>query len=461
MYGYSEGYIGQGASYGFMSTYLVVFLSECVGLSSAKASTISALALTVEVIVGMLVGNASDNCTSKMGRRRPFILAGAISMLPIFLLLFHTVSFEGPMRFVYYLFFAILFRVFFSCFEITNQALGAEIAFGYDERTKLRTISRVFSIIGSAFAYLTPLYTIELFKGDIKPAWQITGLVIGIVTSASWFLSFRLNKGKGIVLTEKKDKKSINVLEIVKNYRELLKLKPAKHMVIYKAGFTCAYALVNVATIYYMKYSVGLGENFISYIYYITLTIFVLMIPFVSKMAIKFGKTMQQAIVFGLCALSGIIVYFFCPSTFFGAALFFGMFSVAQTSFWQLSSAIFYDIIEVDEWENKKRREGDMSSMISVLGTLISAIMIQAFGLLFDACGYDQTLAIQPEGVTDFLNLIFILVPSICLIACVVALKMCPINKKTFESLQNALDLRKKNEDYSAYMDDVNKILGK
>ena len=306
MYGYSEGYIGQGASYGFMSTYLVVFLSECVGLSSSKASTISALALTVEVIVGMLVGNASDNCTSKMGRRRPFILAGAISMLPIFFFLFHTVSFDGPIRFVYYLFFAILFRVFFSCFEITNQALGAEIAFGYDERTKIRTISRVFSIFGSAFAYLTPLYTIELFKDDVRPAWQITGIVIGLVTSASWFLSFKLNKGKGIVLTEKKEKKGINILEILKNYGELLKLKPARHMVIYKAGFTCSYALINVATIYYMKYSVGLGENFISYIYYITLAIFVLMIPFVSKMALKFGKTMQQAIVFGACGICGL-----------------------------------------------------------------------------------------------------------------------------------------------------------
>ena len=58
--GYGLGALGQGAAYYFMSSYFVVFLTNCVGLGAAAAGTISSIALLVEVIAGMTVGNLSD-----------------------------------------------------------------------------------------------------------------------------------------------------------------------------------------------------------------------------------------------------------------------------------------------------------------------------------------------------------------------------------------------------------------
>ena len=48
--GYGLGALGQGAAYYFMSSYFVVFLTNCVGLGAAAAGTISSIALLVEVI---------------------------------------------------------------------------------------------------------------------------------------------------------------------------------------------------------------------------------------------------------------------------------------------------------------------------------------------------------------------------------------------------------------------------
>ena len=61
MYSYGLGFLGQGTAYNFMSAYFVVFLTNCVGLNSSLAGTISSLALLVEVIGGMIFGNLSDN----------------------------------------------------------------------------------------------------------------------------------------------------------------------------------------------------------------------------------------------------------------------------------------------------------------------------------------------------------------------------------------------------------------
>ncbi|MBO5994236.1 MAG: MFS transporter, partial [Firmicutes bacterium] len=165
---YGIGFLGQGASYGFMSTYFVLFLTNNIMMSSSVAAAISSAALLLEVFMGMLVGNLSDSCTSKMGRRRPFMMVAGIAILPIMIALFRKVSFGGAGMIVYYLIFAMLFRVIFSTWEIPNQAFGAELASGYDERTKLRTYTRFFSVVGNGLGYLLPLAVLAIFGDNVS-----------------------------------------------------------------------------------------------------------------------------------------------------------------------------------------------------------------------------------------------------------------------------------------------------
>lgn len=111
--GYGLGSLGLGSTYYFMSAYFVVFLTNCVGLNPATATSISALALMVEVVYGMAVGSFSDVCTSKMGRRKPFLCVSAAAMLPIIILVTRTIDAPVFVKICYYLIFAVLFRVFF------------------------------------------------------------------------------------------------------------------------------------------------------------------------------------------------------------------------------------------------------------------------------------------------------------------------------------------------------------
>lgn len=462
MHSYGIGYIGQGASYGFMSTYFVLFLTNNIMLSSAAAAAISSAALLLEVFMGMLVGNMSDSCTSKMGRRRPFMMAAGIAILPIMTALFRKVSFGGTGMIAYYLIFAMLFRVFFSTFEIPNQAFGAELASGYDERTKLRTSTRFFSIVGNGLGYILPLAVLALFGDNESGGWWVTGILIGLITMASWLFSVAANRGKGVILDPEDAVKHTNRAgEIVKNYGELIKLKTGKLVVLYKAAFSCAYSLFNVSTIYYLKYSAGFDNRFMSYMYIVTVMVFLAVTPLINSMALKLGKVTQQMICLGICGVIGIVIFFICPGTVVGTLIYMALFAFTQTGFWQVSSAIFYDVIEVDEWVNHKRREGDLMSMVSVLGTLISAIMVQIFGFMLDGAGFDAALGSQNAAVISMLNVTFILLPAVFLVLGTLVLKIFPINRKTFGSIRSALDKRAKGEDYSEYMDDIIKIVGK
>ncbi len=456
-FGYGIGYIGQGASYGFISVYFVMYLTNCAGISPFYASLIMSLSLVIEVAAGMLWGNLSDRCSLKMGRRRPFILLAALTMPVIMYLLFCKIGGSYGEMILYYMLLSILFRVIFSCFEIPNGAFGAEIATDYDGRTRLRTISRIGSIVGNFAAYVVPLWILDFFAGQEAKGWHAAGTLIGAVCMISWLTSF--------FMSAEKPQKNENVgtrnvfKSIWKNYSKLLRLRATRILVIYKAAFAVAFALYNVTSIYYMKYSLHLSNKYTSYVYFFSIVVFVVVTPLVDLTAIRIGKAKQQMYTMFFAGIISAVLFVFCRGNFAGGLIYVLVFSVVQTSFWQLSLSIFYDLAEVEEFVYGSRSEGDIMSMVSVLGTIITAVIVQAFGLIFEIVGFNPDSMEQSGNTVLFLNVSFMLLPGICFILAAVSLKTFPINKKTFSALIEALQLKRNGKDYKEYMDDIGRII--
>ena len=106
---------------------------------------------------------------------------------------------------VYYLVMSVCFRLAFSNFEIPNSAFGAEIAQGYDARTRLRTVTRIFSIIGNALGYVMPLLILDLFPENEAAGWRTIGLILAAVCFGIGFAAlqrFPINKKTFGSLTE-------------------------------------------------------------------------------------------------------------------------------------------------------------------------------------------------------------------------------------------------------------------
>ncbi len=458
--GYRLGYLGQGCSYMFISTYALLYMTNIVGLASSVASFIVSVALLVEVAAGMIIGNISDSFQSVMGKRRPFILVAAVTMPFILSGLFTALSGPANVKILYYLVFNILFRISFVCFEIVAAAFGAEIVRGYDERIKLRTGARTFSILGNLVAYVVPLWIIS-FIGDNKSGWLITGIFMGLFTFAAFFICFRLTapfSSCGKIIKNDTVRKGA-FASIVKNYRELIRLKTMKILIVYKAGFACAFALFSVGTIYYMRYSLGLSAVYTSYMYFYAVFIFLVSTPLINIIALKIGKSRQQKIQLYISGTAGLFVFIAGAGKIIPAIIYLTVFSIMQTSFWQLSGSIFYDIAEVDEFANGKRREGDIMSLVSVLGTMVTAVIVQLFGFMLALSGYDPALAVQKEAVSGFLNIAFVLVPSICMWIAGIALSAFPINKQNFAVLLEAIQLKNEGKDYSEHMSALKTIL--
>ncbi|MBQ1959599.1 MAG: MFS transporter, partial [Firmicutes bacterium] len=284
-------------------------------------------------------------------------------------------------------------------------------------------------------------------------------LFMGFCCCLFWLLCVYFTRGKSLVIDKSMVVKKKNVVKsILTSYLSLVKLKAMRILMIYKAAFTCAFSLYNVGTIYYLQYSLGLGNTYSSYMYAFQIIIFAITTPLINKMALKMGKAQQQMTALFAGGIVGVAIFILMPNSVVGSVIYIALFSVVQNGFWQVSTSIFYDVVEVDEYVNYKRREGDIMSLVSVFGTIITAIMVQVFGILLDFAGFNPDLAVQPGSAQWLIGAMYVLVPSICFLIGALALKVFPVNKKTFASLLEVLKLRREGKDYSQYMEDMKKI---
>jgi Na+/melibiose symporter-like transporter len=132
-----------------LSTFLVIFYNQVVGLPPQTVGAILALALLLDAVLDPILGQISDNVRSRWGRRHPFMLAAALPYAVCFFLLWNPPvgwSEEALAMYLTVLIFSV--RFFDTFFELPHQALAPELAKGYDDRTNLMALRHFFLVAG-------------------------------------------------------------------------------------------------------------------------------------------------------------------------------------------------------------------------------------------------------------------------------------------------------------------------
>jgi len=156
--GFSLFQVAEAVMYQFVNTYLLLYLTSVVLMGSDEAGMLVSIGMVFEFISSLIIGKLSDSCTSPKGRRRPFLLAGALTVPFILILLFTNFNgiVSGKALIIPYLIMNILFWISHGLIYIPFMALGAEITSDYDERTKLRSLCSGIGIVGSYISTAAP-----------------------------------------------------------------------------------------------------------------------------------------------------------------------------------------------------------------------------------------------------------------------------------------------------------------
>lgn len=448
---YASAAYGDAASYGFICTFLLFFLTTVAGVEPAFAGTITVVGALWNTLINPIIGYLSDHAMTKWGRRRPFMAAMALPIAASTYLLFTAVDLIPQIKPFYYGAILIIFWTSYTGFFVPYLALGAEYTRDYNERTELRSYASIFNMMGNVVAMVMPTILVAFLTDrglSENGAWSATGAIVGITSMLSIFITARAAKSKDQPAPEGEQTglPKPNLIEIFREYWQVLKLKPVKYLLFTSLFALVSYAMFTSDLVYYFTYNHGLSAEQISGMFLYRTAVCVILIMIMRKISAATDKRTALMWVFGIGAVSVTAARVVGVEGMWQLYVFVFFVAVSTSIYWQLMPSIIYDVCEYDELETGKKRQGTIVSLQGLVEALASGIGSQLLGIVLQLAGFDGSAQVQTETALTWVQNSVTVIPACFLVLALIALSRYPITKKKFEEIQRKLAERNKED---------------
>ncbi len=452
---YGLGDWGTSAASAARNIFWLFFLVSVVGLQAEIAGGILLVGRIWDSINDPLIGTLSDRINTRWGRRRPFLLFGAIPFGISFFLLFFVPPIASDIGLIlYYVLTFLLFDTMFTVVNVPYTALTPELTSDYDERSSL-TGWRVATAI---LAALIAGATFRLIAEDVIATRLVDTMGIEAalragyaITAALWAVSLTI--APLIVFYNIEEPETVSwetePIRPVKMFVEVFKNKPFRlAAAIYLLTFTAA-DIVTGVFVWYLVYYVGTKRGFDSLVLGLVLGVAFVTMPLTVKLMRKFGK---RSTYMGTMAIYAFVLFIMSQIPRGGnlhvlvAALFAGFgFGAANAIPW----AMLADVVDVEELNSGKRREGIYSGYLVFLRKFAAALALFVVTQLLAAAGFkggttgSLVVVEQPENALFALRILVGVVPALLLSFAIIFAWRYPLSRKAHERVLQQLAVRR------------------
>ncbi len=415
--------VGMFANQMFPATMAIFFvvLVEDLGLSLTMWAILYFLPRTFDAITDPLMGFISDNTKSKWGRRRQYVLLGALIMGVSFVIMWQLYKNNSlDYNFWYFLLWSIVFYLGLTIFSVPYVAMGYEMSDDFHERTHIMAVAQ---FIGQWAWVIAPWFWVIMYdqdwfsSGEVATrnlaVWVGIGCMLCAMVPAIFIKSkSTLNETSYADITIKSLGSSLK--HIFKSFKEAFKSKPFKKLCL--ATFLIFNSFNTIAgfsffiIVYYMfggnAGDAGIWPTLHGCVGALLTTFMV--IPIITWLSKQIGKK-KAFLVSQSISLIGYILFWFLfipgkPYMFLFALPFF---SFGIGGLFTLMMSMTADVIDLDELETGKRREGIYGAIYWWMVKFGFAIAGLLTALLMKSVGFDNDLDVQPEGAITGLRLIY------------------------------------------------------
>jgi oligogalacturonide transporter len=418
---YGMGDIFGGGAMILIGFYYLIFLTDVVGLSPALAGTVILVSKVYDAITDPFEGILADRTRTKLGRRRPYLLAGIPLIFLSFFTLFYPYSMPSETRrFVAVVLSYLFFSTIVSIVMLNYNALHSEITLDYHERSSLSSIRIFFSTVSSIVAALVPLEIVKLFP-DVYTGYIVMGLAFGAFFALPFIAT----------VTVVKERPAFQKPPEPFSWRQAF-IEPFKNrtfvytLAMYLFAFVAIDAVSTIVA-YFVKYYL-LRSSELNFVNGTLLVAQVVSLPFYVAVSKRTSKSRGYIIGLAVWAAAMVSSFFLTPAASgFWVYVFAAVVGLGTGGVVVMIYAIFPDIPDVDELASGQRREGIFSALVTFIRKLSSAVAIFAVSNVIGWAGYIPPVQETLEGVTRLveqpqsetfllvLRLVFILMPIVLL----------------------------------------------
>lgn len=386
-----------------LGLYFFKFATDTLLIAPAVMGVVYAVARIWDAVSDPMVGYLSDRTWTRLGRRRPWLLAAVVPTAVIPVLLWSPPAFLDDQALVLWVVAGILaYETALTMFLIPGMALGAELSMDYDERTRVFAYRQACWSVGF-FVCVGAVYLLTSADDKRQIATWISLAGGGAAALAIGYGAIRLEERPG-----HQGRGGRNPLRVI---RDVWRNPHARLLIIVFIAESLGMATLGVLAPYYMQYVIGSEAAFAA----LLLCHFVpslLVIPFAVWLSARVGKTklwagaiFVSAVSFGAFyfADTGDLVYVLLWVTGTGVGT--GIGSVVGPS-------VQADVVDYDELATGERKEGSYFALWNLLRKAAAGVVGALTGVVLQLVGFEPN-AEQTEATKEALRFMFGMWPAL------------------------------------------------
>jgi len=419
--GFGVGTVGVSVMLNAVTTYFPAFMSTVMGKDAAVAGYLLMLSKLYDAVADVVIGSMSDRTRSRWGRRRPYLLVGALISAISYLMIFSPPTLSESMVPIYMFVALVIYSTGYSLFNVPYMAMPSEMTGSMYERSRLISIRTVFVSIGQTLSMAGTAALIQWGGGGAR-GYQIMGLTLALVIGGAMLLSF-FGTARAPHLTVESKHIPLSRDMFVKMWAN----KPFMLLIAAKVFQFLSFASMATTSLLYMLNVLGAGYEGPVKLGLASNIATALSMPLWLWVERRIGKRNAYICAISIMAMISLSWLLADRSIDLWGFVWRGVLTgIGAGGMILMSISMLADTLAYDRTLTGMRREGLLSSMIAVVEKTTYALGVAVVGVYLSWAHYVPTkggqIIEQPGSAVTALTFCFTLLPvfcAVCNIACI------------------------------------------
>jgi GPH family glycoside/pentoside/hexuronide:cation symporter len=424
-----------------------------LGLSPALISISFAIFRLYDAIIDPLMGWISDNTRSRWGRRRPYIVVGALLTGLTFPLIWLVQPGWSDVAMTAWLIGGgLIFFTFFTLWAMPYQSMLLEMTGDYNERTSVTSFRALFqnlaSVVSSwvwAITQLPYFFNDETGQADTLAGIRTVAVVMGLLIIVLGIMPGLFLKERHYGKIEKAKKE-----RLFTSLRLTLRSKPFLLILAFSVLFSLGTNIPlsfgpYITTFHVFGGDQGQASVITGMAGTIGLALAIGSLPVFNLISRRIGKTRTLGICMGLQVLASASSWWlYTPEAPHLIIVQKALIYIANAGLWVMIPSMIADTVDHDELATGERREGSFASIFSWILKFSMTLGLALSGPLLEWSGFRIELgAEQPEGVITAMRLGFTLIPTVSLVLAASLLLFYRLSPTRMAEIRGELETRR------------------
>lgn len=430
--GYGSGDIAGNVVYAFLSSFVMIYLTNTIGLSAGIVGSLIALSKLFDGFTDIFFGAMIDKTRSKLGKARPWMLYGYIGCAITLAANFAIPTTWGTTAQYAWFFIAytLLNGVFYTANNIAYSALTSLVTKNSKERVQMGSCRFIFAFSTSLLIQSVTIGFVAKCGGGTN-AWRTVAIVYSV-------LGLIINTISALSVKELPEEE-LNEGNNGKSEEEKYGLIEAFHLLISNKFYLmiCGVyilqqlygAMIN-SGIYYMTYVLK-NENLygvFSWAFNIPLIIALIFTPTLVGKWKGMYKLNLRGYIIAVIGRAFVVAAGYMGSVPLMLA-FTALAALGQGPWQGDMNAVIASCSEYTYLTKGKRVDGTMYSCTSLGIKLGGGLGTAAAGWLLEFSKFDGTLAVQPESCINMLHIMYLWIPLVINIVIMLILALMNVER--------------------------------